>query len=71
MFSKSRDEHSCTEEAFFRFISERIRGARIERAISQQDQAHFLYKTGKALDEPISYFFPPLLTRRQRTRPQL
>ena len=94
MFSKNRDEHSRTEEAFFRHIGERIREARTERAMSQQDQARFLYKTckvvsdiergrvhvdlfdlsltAKALDKPISYFFfPLLLTRRQRTRPQL
>ena len=84
MLRKSRAEHSRTEEAFYGFISERILTARNERAMSQQDLAHFLYKTGKvisdiergrvhvdlfdlsliakALDKPISYFFPPFLT---------
>jgi ribosome-binding protein aMBF1 (putative translation factor) len=93
MFSKNRDEQSRTEEAFFRHIGERIREARNERAMSQQDLAHFLYETGKvtsavergrvhvdlldlsltakALDKPLSYLFPPFLTRRQRTRLQL
>jgi len=84
MFSKSQEEHSRTEEAFFRYIGERIRKARSERSMSQQELAHFLYKPGKvvsdiergrvhvdlfdlsliakALDKPISYFFPPFLT---------
>jgi transcriptional regulator with XRE-family HTH domain len=51
MFRKSRDEHSHTQEAFFRFISERIREARRERSKSQQDLAHFLYKTGKVISD--------------------
>ncbi len=51
MFRKSRDEHGHTEEAFFRFISERIREARNERSMSQQDLGRFLYKTGKVVSD--------------------
>ena len=51
MFRKSRDEHSRTEAAFFRFISERVRDARRERSKSQQDLARSLYKTGKVISD--------------------
>jgi len=51
MFRESREEHSRTEEAFFRYISERIREARNERSMSQQELAHFLYKTGKVVSD--------------------
>jgi transcriptional regulator with XRE-family HTH domain len=51
MFRKSREEHSRTEEAFFCYISERIREARNERSMLQQELAHFLYKTGEVVSD--------------------